>query len=184
MKKIPSRAGFPRRLPYHIQTSRVAGSHLPQLAGEGGAERRMGCGPLLEPKPDCTTGAANLLRAVPAFRTPSGLRPPSPLRGEGETAGRAQLHETHREFDLCEFGSHKQRDAGEKRETPCRIRDGSARLARPAHPIPFCARPVSRSQDPVDEDYTQFAGGERRLPWRRRGGEDHRMIAQGASRRP
>ena len=34
---------------------------------------------------DCTTVTANLRRSIPAFRTPSGLRPPSPLRGEGET---------------------------------------------------------------------------------------------------
>ena len=32
---------------------------LPQLAGEGGAKRRMGCGPLLRAKSDCTTVTAN-----------------------------------------------------------------------------------------------------------------------------
>ena len=43
---------------------------LPQLAGEGGAKRRMGCGPLLRIKSDCTTVTANLRRAVPAFPHP------------------------------------------------------------------------------------------------------------------
>ena len=56
---------------------------FPGSAGEGGAERRMGCGPLPRRKPDCKTDSANLHRAIPAFHTPSGLRPPSPLRGEG-----------------------------------------------------------------------------------------------------
>src|SRR5208337_4146338 len=87
---------------------------LPQFAGEGGATGRrktpvfrMGCGPLLRPKSDCTTATANLRRTIPAFRAPSGLRPPSPLRGEGETRHREQFHEEHREFDLCEYCTHK-----------------------------------------------------------------------------
>jgi tryptophan synthase beta chain len=35
-----------------LRHSHISGrgcAHLPQLAGEGGAERRMGCGPLLRP---------------------------------------------------------------------------------------------------------------------------------------
>ncbi len=74
---------------YRIHTFQVAGAPLPQLAGEGGAERRMGCGPLAQPKPHCTTGAANLLE-------PSLLSAPHPafghlvsLRGEGEPVDRA-----------------------------------------------------------------------------------------------
>jgi len=63
-----------------------AGAPLPQLAGEGGAERRMGYGPLRRRQPQCTTVTANLCRRIPAFHTPSGLRPPSPLRREGEPA--------------------------------------------------------------------------------------------------
>ena len=58
-------------------------SPLPQLAGEGGAKRRMGCGPPLRRKPVCTTDTPSLRPTIPAFPTPSGLRPPSPLRGEG-----------------------------------------------------------------------------------------------------
>jgi len=59
---------------YRIHTFQVAGAPLPQLAGEGGAERRMGCGPLAQPKPHCTTGAANLLE-------PSLLSAPHPAFG-------------------------------------------------------------------------------------------------------
>ena len=44
---------------------------LPQLAGKGGAQRRMGCGPLLRPKSDRTNVSANLRHNTPAFRTPS-----------------------------------------------------------------------------------------------------------------
>ncbi len=54
---------------------------------EGGPKGRMGCGPLLRPESDCATVIANLRRTMPAFRTPSGLRPPSPLRGEGGAPG-------------------------------------------------------------------------------------------------
>src|SRR5208282_2449244 len=49
-----------------------------------GYGRRMGCGPAPQRWPDCIIVTANLHRAMPAFRAPSGLRPPSPLRGEGE----------------------------------------------------------------------------------------------------
>ncbi len=47
-----------------------SGRPLPQLAGEGGAKRRMGCGPPLRPKSDCATALAGpfLLSAPhPAF---------------------------------------------------------------------------------------------------------------------
>jgi hypothetical protein len=44
---------------------------LPQLAGEGGAQRRMGCGPLLRRQTACTNVTANLRSKRPAFRTPS-----------------------------------------------------------------------------------------------------------------
>ncbi len=45
----------------------------------------MGCGPLPQPKSDCTSVSANLHQSSPAFRTPSGPSgQPSPLRGEGE----------------------------------------------------------------------------------------------------
>ncbi len=52
----------------HLKSPRGS---LPQLAGEGGAKRRMGCGPLLRAKSDCTTVTANLHRSIAAFRTPS-----------------------------------------------------------------------------------------------------------------
>src|SRR5271165_4488512 len=60
--------------------------HTTQIAaGEGGAKRRMGCGPPLRSRQACATMRASLRRRIPAFHTPSvGLRPtPSPLRGEG-----------------------------------------------------------------------------------------------------
>ena len=87
---------------YGIRTSQSPCGPLPQLAGEGGAKRRMGCGPPLRRKSDCATVIANLRRTIPAFRTPSGLRPPSPLRGEGELVTAMKSPEEHREFDLCE----------------------------------------------------------------------------------
>src|SRR5208282_2056782 len=46
---------------------------LPQLAWEGGAQRRMGCGPLQRRRADCTTGAAKLLQTAPCF--PHPIRP-------------------------------------------------------------------------------------------------------------
>ena len=46
-------------------------SPLPQLAGEGGAKRRMGCGPPLRRKPVCTTD-------TPVFVRPYLLSPPHP----------------------------------------------------------------------------------------------------------
>jgi putative hemolysin len=39
---------------------------------QGGAERRMGCGPLLQRESGCTSVTANLRRSRPAFHTPSG----------------------------------------------------------------------------------------------------------------
>ncbi len=97
----------PRVRAYCIHTSR-RGSPSPACWGRG-AERRMGCGPLLRRKSDCTTVTVNLHRSRPVFRTPSGLRPPSPLRGEGEPADREQLNENHREFDLRECDSVRAR---------------------------------------------------------------------------
>src|SRR5208282_1825902 len=72
----------------HLKSPR---GHLPQLAGEGGAKRRMGYGPLLRRKSHCTTVIANLRRAIPAFHTPSG--PPGHLprfAEKGGPAGRLQ----------------------------------------------------------------------------------------------
>ncbi len=43
-----------------------------RYAGERSAKRRMGYGPLPQPKSDCATVAANLHQAIPAFRIPSG----------------------------------------------------------------------------------------------------------------
>ena len=59
-------------LPRVIDYTTSGALSFPSFAGEGGAERRMGYGPLLRPKSDCTNGAANLRRNRPAFRTPSG----------------------------------------------------------------------------------------------------------------
>jgi hypothetical protein len=76
----------PRVKPYGMHASRFeARALLPQLAGEGGPEGRMGYGPLLRSRQACATIRASLRQRVPAFHTPSaGLRPtPSPLRGEG-----------------------------------------------------------------------------------------------------
>ncbi len=83
---IEARPSAPPTAFTHLQSAR---GPLPQLAGEGGAKRRMGCGPPLQPEPDCAIVTASLRPTIPAFPTPSGLRPPSPLRGEGETCAAA-----------------------------------------------------------------------------------------------
>jgi len=59
----------------HVKSPREP---LPQLAGEGGAQRRMGCGQLLRPTSDCTTVTANLHRSRPRF--PHPIRPHSPSK--------------------------------------------------------------------------------------------------------
>src|SRR5271165_3920165 len=75
---------------------------LPQLAGEGGAKRRMGCGPLLRPKSDCTTVTANLHRSIAAFRTPSAATRHLPRFAEkGGPAAACKLD------DLCECRSSR-----------------------------------------------------------------------------
>jgi Homeodomain-like domain len=57
--------------------------------GEGGAKRRMGCGPLLRRKSDCTTVTANLHRTIPAFRIrPSAPSSPLPEKGSHAAASR------------------------------------------------------------------------------------------------
>ena len=77
------------RMPLPDLTAAARGP-LPQLAGEGGATPgldpggRMGCGQLFWREPDCAKAVDSLRATILAFRTPSGLRPPSPLRGEGE----------------------------------------------------------------------------------------------------
>ena len=107
----------------HLRSPRGS---LPQLAGEGGAKRRMGCGPLVRPKSACTNVTANLRRTIPAFRTPSGLRPPSPLRGEGETRHREQSHQKHREFDLCERRSGAPARRSRPQRAPAALRRSKA----------------------------------------------------------
>jgi hypothetical protein len=44
----------------------------------------MGCGPLPQPKPDCATGPANLLRALGCF--PHPIRPSATGKGNPQTA--------------------------------------------------------------------------------------------------
>src|SRR5208282_2900133 len=57
-----------------IHTSGIVAGPFSSFAGEDGAKRRMGYGPLPRPKSDCTSVTANFHRARPALRTPSGLR--------------------------------------------------------------------------------------------------------------
>ena len=64
----------------------MSGAFLPQLAGEGGAERRMGYGPLPQTKLDCRVVTANFHRFIPAFHTHPALRVPASRR-KGELAG-------------------------------------------------------------------------------------------------
>ena len=81
----------------HSHISSRGCASLPQLAGEGGAKRRMGCGPLLRRKSDCTTVTANLHRSIPAFHTPSG--PPGHLPRFAE---KGNARAACRVDDLCE----------------------------------------------------------------------------------
>src|SRR5271165_2693031 len=69
---------------------------LPQLAGEGGAKRRMGCGPLLRAKSDCTIVTANLSSTASCFPHPiRRYAAPSPLRGEGRAPGACRLDDLY-----------------------------------------------------------------------------------------
>ena len=53
---------------------------LPQLAGEGGAKRRMGCGPPHESQSDCTNADASLSPTRPCFPHPGWRRLPRAAR--------------------------------------------------------------------------------------------------------
>ncbi len=89
----------------HLRSPRGS---LPQLAGEGGAKRRMGCGPLLRRQTACTNVTANLRSKRPAFHTPSvafgDTFPASRRRGRPAAACRLD--------DLCESGSLARRGRG------------------------------------------------------------------------
>ncbi len=89
--------GFPLSVGYDIHTSRIAArTPFSSFAGEGGAKRRMGCGPPLLTKSDRATVIVNLRRIIPAFRTPSG--PPGRLPHSVEK-------EAPDEIDLCQSRS-------------------------------------------------------------------------------
>ena len=86
------RLSLPHRRP--IQTSPIAardpfpsklGKSLPPAKTRGGPRAGWSVAPA-STQPDCATVTA---RRIPAFRTPSGLRPPSLLRGEGEACAAA-----------------------------------------------------------------------------------------------
>jgi hypothetical protein len=52
--------------------ARSPGLSLPSSAGKGGAERRMGYGPLRQRRSHCTNVTAYLQRSILAFHAPSG----------------------------------------------------------------------------------------------------------------
>ena len=121
----------------HLRSPRGS---LPQLAGEGGAKRRMGCGPLLRPKSDCTTVTANLRSKRPAFHTPSvafgDTFPASRRRGRPAAARRLD--------DLCERRSGA--PAGRSTATrPCSL---TARGSAGAEHPPLLRFPGRRRRDP------------------------------------
>ncbi len=93
--------------PYGIHTFRVGVTH-PKLAGEepapslarGGAQRRMGCGPLLRSRSHCATVTAKLQPIIPAFHTPCGPSGHLPRFAEkGGSSAACRLD------GLCERGS-------------------------------------------------------------------------------
>ena len=92
-RQDPPRRALDLSAMYPVQSvSDLIGSNmrglLPQLAG---AKRRMGCGPLLRAKSDCTTVTANLSSPGSCFRTPSAATRHLPRFAEkGGLAGRLQ----------------------------------------------------------------------------------------------
>ena len=131
---------------------------LHEVGKVSGEVRRMGCGPLLRRKSDCTSVAANLYRPSPAFRTPSAAtwhlprfaetaethRPPasiSPrrLRRKAEPSLGAEPHE-------------RAADIGGERAVPAwnasRSRSASASIF--SSPIRLSSPPAGRG-DPAGE---------------------------------
>jgi hypothetical protein len=111
-------ACHPRESGYHIHTSQVAGGYpFPSLLGKVARSAGWGVARWLNPSRIARPAPRTCFEPSPAFRTPSGLRPPpgskrvqagskpspSPGAGEGEPADRTQPHEKHRELDLCEY---------------------------------------------------------------------------------
>ena len=65
----------------------AAYSPFPSLLGKAAESAGSGVARCFGASPDCATAMQTIDRNDTSFRTPSGLRPPSPLRGEGATAG-------------------------------------------------------------------------------------------------
>ncbi len=106
----------------------VTAISFPSSAGEGGAKRRMGCGPPLRLKSDCATVSANFRRTLPAFRTPSGLQPPSRFAEKGAHDGSA--HPRPHRSPYCVGIARRSANGGAPSSQPSRRRRSSRRVWR------------------------------------------------------